>query len=194
MNTDQENNPNNFSLDEPNFIPMPYPAHPPPQWIESQTPPRNYIRPVIAIMMVLLLILSVSYTTLQSIFEKSSDRPVPVTPNFDAILTGASTTTTDCQDAPRVTLGGTNPPTNRLCVCGSLYTDESTVNYLLRLRSVEGNIVAQIELSNQTEGSFCQLWQFSNTIAEGRYAIEIAPNTASQSVEVIWMTIATQPF
>jgi hypothetical protein len=192
MNPD-ENNPNHFSSDdEPNFIQMPYPVHIPSLWSEQESSSRNYIRPIIAIFMVLLLILSISYTTLQSMLLDQDTNIQNVNTNFDIVLTGLSTTTTDCQEAPHVTLGGTYSRSRRLCICGSLYTEESAVNYVLRLRDVQGNILEQTEKLNQNGGSFCHLWELSNIVEEGRYAIEVAANRQSAVMETIWMTIVTQ--
>lgn len=191
----EENNPNRFLPDdEPNFIQMPYPVHVQSLWTEQEAPSRNYFRPIVAIIMVLLIILSVSYRTLQSIFLDRDNAVVTVNANFDVVLTGISTTTDNCQAAPHVTLGGTFSPSRRLCICGSLYTDESSVNYVFRLRTVQGNLVAQTERSNQTESSFCHRWELSNTLEEGRYVLELAVNRTSPAIETIWITIAIQPF
>jgi hypothetical protein len=142
--------------------------------------------------MVLLLILSVSYTTLQSILQDQNDNTQNTNPNFDIVLTGLSTTTTNCQAAPQVTLGGTYSSSRRLCICGSLYTDESAVNLTVRLRDVQENILERTEKSNQTEGSFCYMWELSNTLEEGRYAIDVSVTRESAAIETIWMTIVAQ--
>ncbi len=197
MNTD-ENNPNTFSSDDDlNFIQMTYSVRSVSLSEVEEAPPKNYIRPIIAIIMVMLLILSVSYTTLQSLLLEQNNSSISFdesSRNFDVVLTGVSTTTTNCQNAPRITLGGTSIPTSHLCICGSLYTDESTVNYVLRLRTVGGNLLEQTDVRNQSQGTFCQHWKLSDVLEEGRYMVEFASTHNSQPIQTIWLTIADQPF
>lgn len=197
MNTD-ENNPNTFSSDDDlNFIQMTYSVRSVSLSEVEEAPPKNYIRPIIAIIMVMLLILSVSYTTLQSLLLEQNDSSIASkgsSSDFDVVLTGISTTTTNCQNAPRVTLSGTYVPTAHLCICGSLYTDETTVNYVLRLRTVGGSLLEQTDIRNQSEGAFCQHWKLSDVLEEGRYRVELASTRNSQPIQTMWLTVADQPF
>lgn len=151
---------------------------------ERERPARNYIRPILSVVLLLVLLIGAAYSAvapwLRELITPSGD-------NFEAVLTGVSDQT--CQDAPRVTLQGSLEPTDHLCICGQLYTPESSVDYWFYLYTESGRVWAQQAVKNQGQGAFCREWKLAETLEVGRYALVIKPHPRLDPINRLWFSV-----
>lgn len=153
-----------------------------------ERPSRNYIRPILSVILLLILLVGAAYSAvapwLQKLLEPSGD-------DFRVVLTGVSDQ--DCDGSPRVNLQGSLEPTQTLCICGQLYTDESTVDYWLYIYTEAGRVWASQALNDQRQGAFCRVWHLPKRLEIGRYALAIKSHPRLEPSNRLWFSVR-QPY
>ncbi|NDJ87358.1 MAG: hypothetical protein GYB66_15880 [Chloroflexi bacterium] len=161
-------------------------------------PSPNYFRIAVAALLVLVLVLSGSYAALRPwLLQQSRQETITVErAEFDAIITGVSSTKNSCDDAPRFSGNNVLPPTQILCVCGELLTAGDGIHYALRLTKESTDVVVgRLPLQNQRKGAFCHRWEFSSLLSNGRYLLEIGTTTNYfNQIAGVWFDIRTHPY
>jgi hypothetical protein len=154
--------------------PEPYELEPPPS--------RNYLRPIIAILLVLVLIGGSAYAALRPWFAPDE---------FAAVLTGVTEANADCRNAPRVNATGVLNPTRRLCVCGRIIPlEEGEIDYYLRV--YDGNredLLYREKISRPGGGAFCNRLSLDNMLTGGRYLIEISNGRRAPEIAILRFSV-----
>lgn len=163
------------------FYESPPPWQPPSALSDREPPPskRNYLTPIIGILLVIILVGGSLYAALRPFVNKSG------TTNFNAILTGISAQR-DCDDAPRITRYGTITPTRDLCVCGRIFTETGeNATFFLRLKNNNNATITTKRIKAQRPGYFCQHMGVEKGLLEGGYILEISPT--DQHAPITWL-------
>jgi len=154
----------------------------PPPWkppVEPVSPKRNYLTPIIAILLVAILVGGGLYSALVPFLN------IKGTTDFTAILTGI-VSANDCDDVPHITPYGAIQPTKSLCVCGRLFTPGGEkATFVLRLKDSSGDTITTRSIRAQKPGVFCQRLKIDRGLSQGRYVIEMSPS--AQSPPVAWL-------
>lgn len=153
-----------------------------------ERPSRNFIRPILSVVLLLILLGGASYRAvapwLRELLQPSGD-------DFRVVLTGV--TGQDCDGSPRVNLQGSLEPTQTLCICGQLYTDESPVDYWLYLYTDAGQVWDSQAVNNQRQGPFCRVWGLTQQLEVGRYALAIKAHPRLDPNNRLWFSVR-QPY
>ncbi|MCB9437472.1 MAG: hypothetical protein H6673_10840 [Anaerolineales bacterium] len=149
-----------------------------------ERPSRNYIRPILSVVLLLILLGGVSYRAvapwLRELLQPSGD-------DFRMVLTGV--TDQDCDGSSHVNLQGALEPTQTLCICGQLYTDESSVDYWLYMYTESGQVWANQSVKNQPQGAFCRVWHLPKQLEIGRYALAVRANPRLDPSNRLWFSV-----
>ena len=154
---------------------------PEPYELEPQKRP-NYVRPIIAVLLIIVLIGGSAYAALRPFFAPDE---------FAAVLTGVSEAGSDCRRAPRVNPTGVLKPTNRICVCGRIIPrEEGEIDYYLRV--YDGNrdeLLYREKISTPGGGAFCNRLSLDETLSGGRYLIEISNGRHAPQIAILRFSV-----
>ncbi len=144
-------------------------------YYDNEPSRRNYIRPLIAIVLVIVLLAAGSYAALRPWLHQDAD--------FDAVLLGISADYCGNIHRQRII------PTNVLCVCGRLFAEADSISYSLWLRTAEGETLGQYQAESQTDQTFCHQVRLPSRLETGRYAIEIRPLAGDRVIDTYWFDV-----
>lgn len=139
-----------------------WPEEPP-----AEQPQRNFIRPVLAVLVVVALVGGSLYAALRPYLVNRT------TDDFSAVLVGV-VAQEQCDnitvtDRPLL-------PTRNLCVCGRLFSSDGLdVNFTLELLGENDQSLVTKRVEGHRTGRFCYRWRLSESLSNGRYVIEIKP-------------------
>lgn len=151
---------------------------------EPYEPPKrpNLLRPIIAILLILVLIGGSAYAALRPFFAPDE---------FAAVLTGVSEADRDCRHAPHVNPTGVLNPTNRICVCGRIIPrEEGEIDYYLRVYdSNREDLLYREKISIPGGGAFCNRLSLDETLSGGRYLIEISNGRSAPEIAILRFSV-----
>lgn len=161
--------------------------------LHDETPPqRRYVRSLLAILMVVVVLFSISYAALQPWLRPFSSSQMA--PRLEGAITGISATNTNnCRYAPSVTLEGALFPTDNLCICGRVYVDVRTaLRYVLVVRDEAGETVGQSDLQSGFGTLFCQRVRLADELEDGQYTVELHDHENARRLDVFHFSIQSK--
>jgi hypothetical protein len=156
----------------------------PPESLEFEEahPRRNILIPMVSGLLVILLVGGTIYAAI---------RPFLAPDEFDVVMTGVTLPQANtCDNVPSTSPASRLSPTRRICVCGRLFTlEEENVSYQVWVKNADGKTLAKAKFSDQRTGQFCHLVSAKSTLGEGRYIVEIRPNSRYPATAFIRFSI-----